>query len=284
MYEHCIAFTARSLSMNRIGLLAFSLCIVVCPLWAGAPTGLVKDKNLEAALRATLHEPKAELKDDLLAKVYVLEAAGKGIKNLAGLEKCKNVQLIRLDKNQIVDLTPLKGLANLQSLDLTDNLIEEIAPLAGLTRLQYLQLGNNQIDSVEPLAGLTNLNTLSIANNEVRDLKALAGLNKLWSLYLGKNRIRDITPLAKLTRIATLELKDNKITDISPLAGYTDLSLLMIDKNRIKDLTPLVKAAEADAKGSKRFAPYLRLYLAENPFEDRMHVEALKAIGVRVFE
>ena len=40
---------------------------------------------------------------------------------------------------------------------------------------------------------------------------------------------------------------------------------------------------EADAKGAKRFAPYLRLYLAGNPV-DRKQVESLKTIGVRIFE
>ena len=37
--------------MNRFGLLVFSVCIIVGPLLAGEPAGLVKDKNLEAALR-----------------------------------------------------------------------------------------------------------------------------------------------------------------------------------------------------------------------------------------
>ena len=37
----------------------------------------IADKNLEAAIRAVLHEPKAELTDEKLANVYVLEADGK---------------------------------------------------------------------------------------------------------------------------------------------------------------------------------------------------------------
>ena len=44
-------------------------------------------------------------------------------------------------------------------------------------------------------------------------------------------------------------------------------------------------AAEADAKGNKRFAPYLFLYLAGNPLSEESktkHLPALKAAGVRV--
>ena len=47
----------------------------------------IPDKNLEAALRAVLREPKAKLTEDKLNNVFVLEADKKGIKDLTGLEK-----------------------------------------------------------------------------------------------------------------------------------------------------------------------------------------------------
>ncbi len=50
------------------------------------------DKNLETAIRAVLrHEPNVELTDEKLQNVYILEANGKNIKDLTGLEKCKNL-------------------------------------------------------------------------------------------------------------------------------------------------------------------------------------------------
>src|SRR5262245_12783322 len=125
--------------------LSCAFLAVCAPLvLGGGPAGLVKDKNLETAIRAVLHESKAELKEDLLMRVYVLEATGKEIKDLAGLEKCKNLALLRLDKNKITDISALKELPNLQSLDLAENQIKDVAPLANDTRLQYLQLTNNQ--------------------------------------------------------------------------------------------------------------------------------------------
>src|SRR6476620_7319674 len=73
-----------------------------------ALAGPFADKNLEEAVRAVLkHEPKAELTDEKLQNVYVLEAPGKSIKDLSGLEKCKNLALLRLSKNQVRDLAPL---------------------------------------------------------------------------------------------------------------------------------------------------------------------------------
>jgi hypothetical protein len=67
----------------------------------------------------------------------------------------------------------------------------------------------------------------------------------------------------------------------------TDLKLLMMSKNKVMDLTPLVKAAEKDAAGPKRFAPYMRLYLGGNPLSDaakKDQLAKLKKAGVRVFE
>ena len=45
------------------------------------------------------------------------------------------------------------------------------------------------------------------------------------------------------------------------------------------------KMAKADTEGTKRFAPYLRLYLAGNPLSDAaraVQVPVLKKYGVRV--
>ncbi len=61
--------------------------------------------------------------------------------------------------------------------------------------------------------------------------------------------------------------------------------MLFLERNKITDLGPLVAACKVDAEGEKRFAPYLRLYLAGNPLSDAARttqLEALKSIGVRV--
>ena len=58
-----------------------------------------------------------------------------------------------------------------------------------------------------------------------------------------------------------------------------------IDKNKITDLAPLVAVCKADAEGKKNFAPYLHLFMKDNPLSDAAkgeQTEALKAIGVRL--
>jgi Leucine-rich repeat (LRR) protein len=245
----------------------------------------IPDKNLEAALRSVLRDVKGEFTDQNLANVYVLEADGKSISNLSGLEKCKNLAQLKLSHNQIVDLTPLKDLANLQSLDLANNKITDVTPLKGLVALQYLELSHNEIAKIEPLAGLTKLSALYLSHNKVTDIGPVGSLTNLASLYLDHNQVHDLSPLAKVTKLNCLDLKDNAIKDLAPLAKQTELRILCLERNQVADLASLVAACKADAEGEKRFAPYLQLYLTGNPLSDSaksQQVAALKGYGVRV--
>src|SRR5436853_618994 len=104
--------------MNHPAGKPLMLAFLVAVLGLGRPeralAGPFTDKNLEDAVRAVLkHEPKVELTDEKLQNVYILEAPGKEIKELTGLEKCKNLALLKLSKSQVSDLSPLKDLANL---------------------------------------------------------------------------------------------------------------------------------------------------------------------------
>src|SRR5262249_54104510 len=105
----------------------FSLALVLTLL--NAPAGRAqspfKDKNLEDAVRAAIMETKA-LDDAALMRLFVLDAGGKKIKDLTGLEKCKNLAELKLASNEISDLSPLKDLAELQSLHLPGNKITDI--------------------------------------------------------------------------------------------------------------------------------------------------------------
>jgi len=110
---------------------------------------VVVEAMSELGVDVTVEFPKP-LTDEALNKVFVLEAPGKGIKSLKGLEKCKNLSLLKVTKNEISDLTPLKDLTNLQSLDLAGNKITDVSPLSGLVGLQYLELSDNQVAKLDP--------------------------------------------------------------------------------------------------------------------------------------
>ena len=254
--------------MRNVLRVAPFVLVLALPSFASA-AGPVPDKNLEAAIRAGLHlDDKTELNDEKLKNLFVLESPNKGIKDLTGLDKCPNLALLRLSQNEVSDLAPLKDLANLQSLDLAKNAIASVEPLANLKKLQYLDLSDNKIAKLEPLSGLTALMSLDLSGNQVADLAPLGPLNRLVSLHVARNQAANLAPLAGLARLSTVDLSENPIEDVSPLAKLNDLNILILRKDRIGDLRPLVDAATADAKGPKRFAPFLRLYLEGNPLSD----------------
>lgn len=274
---------------NVISVMAASVAAVVL-LGAPAPVWAVMfpDKALEAAVRYQILEKRDktdELTEDDLKKVFILEARGKGIKDLTGLEKCVNLQLINFAKNEITDITALKGLKNVQSLDLASNQITDVGPLSELTALQFLELSGNQITDAKPLAGLVKLATLDLSGNKITDLSPLSELKKLASLHLAKNQITDLKPLEGITGLSLLKLSDNQITDITPLSKMNRVKMLFLERNKLEDLTPLVAACKADAEKDRSFAPFLRLYIKENPLSDAAKNEqlpALKQMGAKI--
>jgi Leucine-rich repeat (LRR) protein len=204
------------------------------------------DPNLEAEIRAAINKPGGTIYSADLEELTILDVESSGIKNIAGLEHCTNLQDLSLGCNPITDISPLSGLTNLQNLNLNDatpfrhSQITDISPLSGLTNLQSLGLACLPITDISPLSGLTNLLFLNLNQDPIADISPLSGLTNLQTLWLNYDQIIDISPLAGLTNLQDLDLGgNNKITDVSPLSGLTNLQTLNLDANTITDISPL---------------------------------------------
>ena len=84
-------------------------------------------KIIESAIREALRKPEGELTKPDLDKVTEL----------------------RLDDNQLTDVTPLKDLTQLTVLDLNDNQLIDVTPLKNLTQLTLLGLSGNQLTEAQ---------------------------------------------------------------------------------------------------------------------------------------
>ncbi len=142
------------------------------------------------------------------------------------------LKLRRLEANgrQITDLTGLEYAVNLKGLHLGDNQISDITPLAESTILEGLELYNN-ISDISSLADMNNLSDLNLDGNSVSDISHLAKLINLHSLGLGENSVSDISPLVGLTHLAFIVLEGNSVSDLSPLVGLTHLAELYLSGN-----------------------------------------------------
>ena len=203
----------------------------------------IPDPNLAALVRKTLGlaPEDAITQIDMLRLrelAYPFDSDSK-ITDLNGLEHGINLQSLRLNGNQIQDITPLTVLMKLSNLHIRGNPINDITPLAKLTNLQKLGLGKLQSSDITLFAGLTNLYSLWISESEISDITPLASLKNLRELYLVANSIKDITPIAGLTDLHVLNLNYNQISDIAPLTGLTNLYELRLAENRINDIKSL---------------------------------------------
>lgn len=277
----------RALSVGNLFVWTGVLCCLLAARVADA--GIIPDKGLEAAVRAQIFEKRDktdELTEDDLKKVFFLDGKKKGIKDLTGLEKCPNLAEINLAGNEIEKVDALKDLKTLQSLDLSKNKIVDIAPLGNVKALQFLELSDNQITTVDAIGELTKLQALYIAGNKITNPAPIGKLTKLSSLDLARNQIADVKEIAPvIARLNLLKLSENQIADLTPFAAAAPRMMLLLEKNKITDLAPLVESCKKDSEGDKRFAPFLRLYLIDNPLSDAAkgaQIEALKGFGVKV--
>ncbi|MCL2873904.1 MAG: leucine-rich repeat domain-containing protein [Defluviitaleaceae bacterium] len=165
------------------------------------------------------------------------------ISDLSSLSNLTNLRDLSLSNNQISDLAPLANLKNLESLELFGNEVSNITPLSELTYLNFLGLGSNQISDLKPFAetltALPSLAKISLSWNQISDITHLSGLENLTELWLHENEIYDITPLADLTNLTALRIPWNDISDLAPIAGLVNLTTLQLTDNRISYLSPL---------------------------------------------
>jgi len=81
------------------------------------------------------------------------------------------------------------------------NQISDITFLAPLGELRTLYLSNNQIGDISSLSSMTSLNKLDLSNNQVSDISSLASLIRIQDINLQNNNISDISPLVENYRL-----------------------------------------------------------------------------------
>jgi len=213
---------------------------------------LIFDPNLQAAIRQELELGEYdELTVEDLEGLTSLDAGGRGILNIRGLEYC----------------------INLTDLNLADNYVNDLLPLAELTQLTSLTLSSNDVSDLEPLSNLVQLQQLDLYDNHIADLAPLSLLDQLESLTLWQNDISDISPLAGLASLTYLDLEANQISDIAALQYLPALETLHLTDNHISDLQPLVDNPGMDAGDV--------VYVGDNPLGPDAHDSQIPALQER---
>ena len=216
----------------------------------------IPDDNLAAVIREALElPPGAAITSDALRSLTRLNARGRGIADLTGMEYAVNLTGLFLGQiyvdnewhqNPISDVSPLSALTQLTSLDLWKTAVSDIAVLAHLKNLKYLHLGGTGVWDVSPLAHLTQLETLNLGGTGVWDVSPLAHLTQLETLNLGGTGVWDVSPLAHLTNLKELGLLRTGVWDVSPLAHLTQLETLNLGDTAVSDIAVLAHLTQLE--------------------------------------
>ena len=118
-----------------------------------------EDANLEAATRTALSVgAQDDLTCRLVAGLAELDAPGRTIESLAGIQNFTILAGLDLQDNSIVNIGALVGLTSLIALVLDNNPgLSDMGPLSGLTSLTFLWLNDNSITDIQPLLDNTGL-------------------------------------------------------------------------------------------------------------------------------
>ena len=266
--------------MKKLTLLTVTLLLTALVQLTAPPVQAevsIPDANLAAAIRETLGLPTdAAITAHAMRNLTRLDARGKGITALTGLERATNLTSLYLSDtwvnrerhtNPISDVSPLAGLTQLRVLSLGWTAVWDVSPLANLTQLTWLYLWNTAVWDVSPLANLTQLTRLYLSDTAVWDVSPLAGLPQLEGLYLSRTAVWDVSPLANLTQLTELYLRDTAVWDVSPLANLTQLETLHLQDNWLNAVAHHTHIPAIQANGTEvAFDPFQRLHLPQVPW------------------
>ncbi len=268
------------------GVLGFYILCLLFIIGCMAPSGIIKDHRLKAAILEELGETNGVIDEICLLQLTELDANRSRIVSIDGLEYCSNLNTLYLRDNNISNISDLSGLDKLEVLYLSNNNISDISVLRELINLKDLVLRNNPIEDLSPLADLQNLERLVLGDtNTITDYSALSQLVNLEILEICNAELDDIEFLRNMNILYSIELSNNKIQNVEPLAPLLPLLLLSLSGNQIVDIGPLANNWPQDnRKGNiTYYDPKLRLY--RNPLNSvsiSNHIRNLRNIGVIV--
>ncbi len=253
--------------MNRLrrllvgSILGFVLLIAVYVIL----TALVRespfsDEGLEAAVRDQLGSPGSHIALNDLETLSELNASGRGIESLEGIEALPNLRELNLADNRVADLSPLAGLSRLAALDLSNNYLADpdsvnLGALEVLSELTELRLANNRepahpeapgdagrLWDISVLTSFSALEVLDLRDNHIEDISPLSGLEYLRVLDLRGNRLSEdaVEALRPLSRLESLNLRENDLRDIEALSALQQLEYLNLHSNyRVESILPM---------------------------------------------
>lgn len=188
------------------------------------------DPALEQVVRKLIKKESGSITPADVAEVTTIDARDRGITSLEGLQHFAALRVLRLDKNNVQDLTPLAECKELREVFLTDNpRVKDIAPLAELPNLFRLTIHQTSVADFQPLAGHRALQNIEYHNAVIQDMASLPDLPSLREFHAGWSHLADISGIGRFPRLIRVFLAGSRVTDIAPLLDLPALDMVWLD-------------------------------------------------------
>ncbi len=132
---------------------------------------------------------------------------------------------------------------------------------------------------------MTNMRSLYFSGNQISSIEPIANLKKIWALDASKNPIADFKAIANLKGLNSLDLHETNLKDLSAIRSLQELTSLYLMDNPLEDISALSEMCAEDAASSKRFAPFIKVYLKGTPVAKdakNEQIAKLKELKVRL--
>ncbi|KAH8677777.1 hypothetical protein BX600DRAFT_376440 [Xylariales sp. PMI_506] len=165
--------------------------------------------------------------------MQTLEINGKQLKSLHKLDEfCGSVVTLDASDNLISHLDGVPQ--SVRNLKINHNQLSELTPWGHLMNLQYVDVSNNQITSLHAFRNLVHLRNLRADNNYITSLDGIKFHDSLQVLRARGNLITEIDfNGTRLQRLTDLDLEGNEIISIHNLEQLSCLSSLNVENNHL---------------------------------------------------
>lgn len=235
-----LLFTSKQITHRGLGTFLLTIIVSLAFLFTGnffRQEIVFPDDGLEEAVRLAIKHPDGPIYSNMVTSIVELEADGKEISRVDGIEFLTNLRALSLQDNLIVDITPIGRLEKLTELNLRGNQIRDIGPLRNLSTLQRLNLRENRIQEISNISNLKNLTYLNLHSNyDIADISPISNLQNIEVLILRNIPIKDqLSTLLDLRNLHQLNIRNCSISDISILEEFFERGILQDDGNSGKN-------------------------------------------------
>ena len=215
------------------------------------------DEALRAEVASRLEKGENDLLTDAdIASFSNLILKNKGVRNLAGISRLKNLSYLDLGGNSIETLPAEIGrLTGLKLLILDNNVLSELPKEIGsLVNLEVLSASGNALTGLpKEIEELTGLEQLKLSDNRIVELpEGIGDLDKLSVLILEENLLTKLPDsLGRLSRLNVLDLGSNRLTALPLSVSKLDqLYFIDLSKNAIHSIDLQAWQALSGMEGS----------------------------------